>query len=270
MVRSPSILLTSFILLGPVACGDSGDYIENDALLGETSEPIINGDIASQGLIDRQGALYVGRSGGYSFQCGATYIGENGSGQHWVLTAAHCVESTSADYLVAFGKARRSEYTLADTVSVERVIIHPSYVFGTVSKADIALLRVSERPNATTSNLATSGTDAPVGSTVLISGFGSTGSGSSDVLLSATTRVISTSQCASFFGNVDGSQICILDDIGTPQNACNGDSGGPMFLTNAVQVGLTSFGRLGCPTSAPSVYTRVAAFRSWIQSNSGI
>ncbi|MEO0460620.1 MAG: serine protease [Myxococcota bacterium] len=269
MDRATSYGLSFAFLFAAVGCGGEGDYIETDEFLGQ-SEPIINGDIASQSLVDRQGALYIGATGGFAFQCGATYIGQNGSGDHWVLTAAHCVEATTADYLVAFGKAQRSEYTTADTVSVEQVIIHPSYVFGTVSQNDIALLRVSGQPNATVSDLATFSTDAPVDDTVSISGFGSTGFSSSDVLLSATTRVISTAECQSFFGQVDDSQICILDDIGTPQNACNGDSGGPMFRSNLVQVGLTSFGQQGCPTSVPSVYTRVSAFRSWIQSNSGI
>ncbi|MEO1336620.1 MAG: serine protease, partial [Myxococcota bacterium] len=180
-------------------------------------------------------------------------------------------ENTRGDYLVAFGKARLSQYTFSDTVSVESVTIAPGYRFGQVSPNDIALLRVSGQPNATRSVMASSGTDASNGERVLISGFGRTESGGgSDVLLSADTRVLSTNECRQFFPSVDGSQICIFDDVGRRQNACNGDSGGPLFRTNATQVGLTSFGRTGCPTSAPAVYTRVSAFRSWISSVSGL
>ena len=258
------------LVCGVVACGSEDEFIEGENV-ETTSDPIINGDIASQGFVVRQGALYVNTSSGYRFICGATYAGRNSSGQHWVLTAAHCVENTGGDYIVAFGKARRSQYTFNDVVFVERVTIAPGYRFGQVSPNDIALLRVSGQPNATRSIMASSNTDASPGETVLISGFGRTESGAgSDVLLSADTRVISTSQCQQWFPSVNGTQICILDDVGRRQNACNGDSGGPLFRTNATQVGLTSFGRTGCPTSAPAVYTRISAFRSWISSVSGL
>ena len=270
MFRFTTRLAVLGLVCGAVACGDQDEFLEPDAI--ETSSaPIINGVVASQGFIDRQGALYVRSGSRYRYICGATYIGRNSSGQNWVLTAAHCVESTGSDYLVAFGKARRSQYTFDDVVFVDSVTIAPGYRRGQVSPNDIALLRVSDQPNATRSIMANSNTDASNGEVVLISGFGRTESGSgSDVLLSAETRVISTSQCRQWFSNVNSTQICILDDVGTAQNACNGDSGGPLFRTNATQVGLTSFGLNGCPTSAPAVYTRISAFRSWISSVSGL
>ncbi|MEO1483089.1 MAG: serine protease [Myxococcota bacterium] len=253
-----------------MACGSEDEFIEVGGV-DAVSEPIINGYIASQGFVVRQGALYTRSGNGYVFICGATYAGRNGAGEHWVLTAAHCVENTRGDYLVAFGKADRSQYTFADTVSVESVTIAPGYRFGQVSPNDIALLRVSGQPNATRSVMASSSTDASIGETVLISGFGRTESGSSsNVLLSADTNVISTTECRRWFPSVDSTQICILDDAGVQQNACNGDSGGPLFRTNATQVGLTSFGRTGCPVTAPAVYTRISAFRSWINSVSGL
>ena len=270
MFRFMAKLSAIAVACGAIACGDEDEFIEGEDV--ETSSAaIINGDVASQGFVARQGALYARSGSGYVFICGATYIGRNGSGEHYVLTAAHCVENTQGDYIVAFGKARRSEYTFDDVVFVERVSIAPGYRFGQVSPNDIAVLRVSGQPNATRSIMASSNTDASTGEVVLISGFGRTESGaSSDRLLSADTRVISTSQCRQWFSNVNSSQICILDNVGRRQNACNGDSGGPLFRTNATQVGLTSFGRGGCPTSAPAVYTRISAFRSWIRSVSGL
>ncbi|MEO1230870.1 MAG: serine protease [Myxococcota bacterium] len=270
MFRLTKALAPAALICGVVACGGEDELLEPEST-ATTASPIINGYVASQGFIDRQGALYVRSGGGYTFNCGATYIGRNGSGQHWVLTAAHCVENTRGDYVVAFGKARRSQYSLSDTVSVQSVSIAPGYRFGQVSPNDIALLRVSGQPNATRSIMASSTTDASNGEVVYISGFGRTEQGvSSDLLLSADTRVISTSQCRQFFPSVDSTQICILDNVGARQNACNGDSGGPLFRPNATQVGLTSFGRGGCPTNVPAVYTRISAFRSWIRSVSGL
>lgn len=270
MVRSMTMVLFSALIGISVGCGNGDEYIELEGVDSD-SEEIINGYVASQGFIDRQGALYAGSGGGYSFICGASYIGQNSSGQHWVLTAAHCVENTNGDYIVAFGKSRLSQYTFDDVVFVESVSIAPGYRFGQVSPNDIALLRVSGQPNATASIMASGSTDASPGETVLISGFGRTETGGgSDLLLSADTRVLSTAECNSFFPDVDNTQICILDDVGAAQNACNGDSGGPMFRSNATQVGLTSFGLQGCPVSAPAVYTRISAFRGWISSVSGL
>ena len=270
MYRSINNFGTIALVCSAVACGGDVEFLE-EGDVETSSSSIINGNVASQGFVQRQGALYARSGNGYIFICGATYIGRNGSGDDYVLTAAHCVENTQGDYVVAFGKARRSQYTINDVVFVERVSIAPGYRFGQVSPNDIALLRVSGTPNATRSIMASSNTDASTGEVVLISGFGRTESGAtSDVLLSADTRVISTSQCRQWFSSVNSTQICILDNVGRRQNACNGDSGGPLFRTNATQVGLTSFGRGGCPTSAPAVYTRISAFRNWIASVSGL
>lgn len=52
---------------------------------------------------------------------------------------------------------------------------------------------------------------------------------------------------------------------------CNGDSGGPHFLTNLhgklVNVGITSFGRECGQINYPTVNTKVHYYLDWIQSN---
>lgn len=50
-----------------------------------------------------------------------------------------------------------------------------------------------------------------------------------------------------------------------------GDSGGPIFLYDnpsgvSTVVGIVSFG-VSCGTALPSVYTRVASYIEWIESN---
>lgn len=52
-------------------------------------------------------------------------------------------------------------------------------------------------------------------------------------------------------------------------NSEKGDSGGPIFLNNALTgvstiVGIVSYG-ISCGTELPSVYTRVASFANWIE-----
>lgn len=55
---------------------------------------------------------------------------------------------------------------------------------------------------------------------------------------------------------------------------CNGDSGGPLMMFSSrnqwVLIGLISYG-IGCAEATSSaVYTRVAAFQSWISSNTNV
>lgn len=54
------------------------------------------------------------------------------------------------------------------------------------------------------------------------------------------------------------------------QNACNGDSGGPIFVEGAggrmVQAGVTSMGEVGCPAQGSSIYSSAIASQNWISS----
>lgn len=64
-------------------------------------------------------------------------------------------------------------------------------------------------------------------------------------------------------------QYCAYDPAGQ-NDSCQGDSGGPLqyFPTNessvATVVGIVSFG-IGCGSTLPSVYTRVAHYLEWIE-----
>lgn len=53
-----------------------------------------------------------------------------------------------------------------------------------------------------------------------------------------------------------------------------GDSGGPLIVFESddepVQVGIVSYGDSDCPSTRPSVFTRVSAYNSWIKKVTGI
>ena len=70
-------------------------------------------------------------------------------------------------------------------------------------------------------------------------------------------------------GPVDGRRLCAgLSEGGV--DSCNGDSGGPLLQGSAgrwVQLGIVSYGTPNCGRpGAYGVYTRIAAFRDWIDS----
>lgn len=72
-----------------------------------------------------------------------------------------------------------------------------------------------------------------------------------------------------FRNGINAGQYCAYD----PQarnDSCQGDSGGPLQVfridSNTTQViGIVSFG-IGCGTTLPSIYTRVAYYYDWISS----
>lgn len=52
-------------------------------------------------------------------------------------------------------------------------------------------------------------------------------------------------------------------------DACQGDSGGPIFQQRdgfSIILGVVSFG-VSCGTELPGVYTRIASYIDWIESN---
>lgn len=66
---------------------------------------------------------------------------------------------------------------------------------------------------------------------------------------------------------VDGDNLCIMDDTG---RVCNGDSGGPIIIkgddvADDLQVGIVSWGLLGCPSDFPSMNADVTYFSDFIR-----
>ncbi len=67
------------------------------------------------------------------------------------------------------------------------------------------------------------------------------------------------------------SMLCMQPPLaGTPMGTCNGDSGGPLLApfpdskTGWLQIGITSWGAIGCEAPLPEMYTRVSEMLQWI------
>ncbi|KAH3706226.1 chymotrypsinogen A-like [Dreissena polymorpha] len=247
---------------------------------GDTISRIINGSPTTIASHPHQISLqrYTTSSGGYWYHtCGGSIVRSK-----WVVTAAHCVEGSSASTLQVvltngfLSDPNRKSY------AVRRVVMHPNYNVGSGAYPhDIALLELTSDADLSGTNkaieLATTGENFDR-QTCEISGWGHTVTGTQpnkqipDQLQETNGVIMTNSECTSSWGtNYAGSvHICINNrNTGT----CQGDSGGPMVCfrgTTPVLAGVTSWGVSGCGTTYPSVYARVSTYRSWLDTTMGI
>lgn len=150
---------------------------------------------------------------------------------------------------------------------------HPNYNPKTLVN-DIALIKL---PSAITFNQYINKIRLPmqansyVGVTAVASGYGKTSdTTSTDNLMYVNERVISNADCQKVF-QIRNSNICAQGRQGSsPQAICNGDSGGPLAISNYGQIGLVSFSTESCMRGSPDVYTRISSYRNFLQSQTGL
>jgi MYXO-CTERM domain-containing protein len=226
--------------LAAMGCMDA-PLLEGEVELGRQSSAIINGSL-DQGH-PAVGILHSGSTG-----CTATLIG-----QRTLLTAAHCVtNATSPDELLS-----PVEFLLDDGtgLTADEVIVHPEYQGG--NKSDLAVIRLSQ-PLVNIKAVLLSHQALAVGDVVELIGFGKTGetTGQFGVKRQAMNTIGKiTSQIYSMYGAEHGNG-----------NLCNGDSGGPTFITENGQeilVGIHSTKGGACGQEGHDM--RVDAFSAWIK-----
>jgi secreted trypsin-like serine protease len=203
--------------------------------------------------------------------CGATLIAAD-----WAVTAAHCVIADlpgSGFQRVVLGR-QRSDGTDGETINVTQVIRHEAYN-DQENRNDIALLKLATKSTHTPVRLATKAEWpklATAGTNVTVIGWGATSEGGeqSTTLLQVTVPIVSQTTCnQQYQGIIDERQVCAGLPAGG-KDSCQGDSGGPLFEKvdgQNVQVGIVSFGNGCARANFSGVYTAVASFRDWIQTN---
>ncbi|XP_044740784.1 chymotrypsin-2-like isoform X2 [Chrysoperla carnea] len=236
---------------------------------------IINGTLAKQGQFPFQ--VYINAD---NILCGGSIINNN-----TVLTAAHCVYKQN-NQLVSASKTKIYAGGLKKSAmqrfKVRKVIPHENYD-GEKFYNDIAILKIKNTfwdgsPTQNIAPISVTSLRFPSNTECTASGWGRTSANGqvSTELMYTNLHIYSHNSCDEFYqkwtgSGITDSMICTNDPMST---VCSGDSGGPLVVNNQETgnitqlVGIVSFGILGCPTSAPSVYTDAYQYKDWIEKNS--
>lgn len=266
--------LTAMLLASSAACvPPPPDYEPPPLEEAGTGQGIVGGQSAS--IVDHPWQISLQGSFGGHF-CGGSIIDPS-----WILTAAHCVEGSSASSLrVVAGITRLSQANSGQVRSVAQVISYPGYIAPEYGR-DAALLRLSAPLDLSTATVRAIGLVTPndeaagltaAGVNARVSGWGSlsSGGGSPDNLQAVTVPLVSQAAAQSAYRG----ETITADQLGAGvlgvggRDACQGDSGGPLTVPDGAGArrlaGVVSWG-YGCGDRRyPGLYARVASFTTWI------
>ncbi|KAA0202934.1 hypothetical protein HAZT_HAZT005536 [Hyalella azteca] len=239
------------------------------------SRRIVGGSQASFGEWPWQVSLRQWRSVTYLHKCGAALVNEN-----WAITAAHCVENVQPDQLLLrlgeFDLERADEPYGHVERKVQIIATHPQFDPRTF-EYDLALLRFNEpvsfQPNIIPICIPDDDYDF-IGDTGFVSGWGRLYEDGPlpSLMQKVPVPVITNSECevmyrnAGYIEDIPNIFICAGYELGR-RDSCEGDSGGPLVIQHKDSwklAGVISWG-IGCALpNQPGVYTRISAFREWI------
>lgn len=227
-------------------------------LRGEPGVEVVGGHDAPH-IYPWMGAMHAKTGNTWSFFCAGTLIDPE-----WVLTAAHCVRYTTnpQNIKMIFSKYDLDKKTkMTRSRRVTQIKIHPKN-YGLTN--DVALLRIKPL-GLPRINL---GINEPQ-KNVTVVGWGrlSEGGTLSRVLQEVFVNIVPNKVCNVAYGNIDDTKLCAGEK---GKDACSGDSGGPLFVSDQqtvpvyTQYGIVSYGR-GCAREEfPGVYTRISSYVNWI------
>nr|XP_019603607.1 PREDICTED: transmembrane protease serine 11A isoform X1 [Rhinolophus sinicus] len=232
---------------------------------------IMSGDIAVKAAWPWQASLQRNNI----HQCGATLISNT-----WLVTAAHCFKKDINPYqwTVSFGTTINPPLMKRN---IKRIIVHERY-HSPAREYDIAVVQFY--PRVTFSDdirricLPEASATFRPNSTVYITGFGALfyGGESQNDLREARLKIISDDVCKQphiYGSDIKSGMFCAgyLEGI---YDACRGDSGGPLVIKDLKDtwylIGIVSWGDNCGQKNKPGVYTKVALYRNWITSKTGL
>ncbi|TMS01056.1 hypothetical protein E3U43_016797 [Larimichthys crocea] len=230
---------------------------------------ILGGRVSRRGAWPWQCSLQSGQSG---HVCGCVLIG-----RRWALTVAHCFEGRESAELwkVVLGLNNLDHPgPHSQSRGVRSIIVHPRYNRAVVDY-DISVVQLDSEIEETLFVrpvcLPELGLLPSPDSYCYITGWGHMGNRMPFKLQEGEVRIISLSQCQSYFDmkTITPRMLCAGYDAGTV-DSCMGDSGGPLVCEEDggrwTLFGLTSWGSV-CFSKVlgPGVYSNVTHFTPWIQ-----
>ncbi|CAJ0919649.1 unnamed protein product [Ranitomeya imitator] len=264
-------MLRLLVLAVLVLCGHcSVQYIEDV----EDNSRVVGGSNAAPNAWPWQISLQYQSGSSWYHTCGGSLILANR-----VLTAAHCVDRV-VNFRVALGDHNLSvNEGTEQIIAVSSIRKHASWNSNSVASGyDIAILSLASSASLNSYvQLAALPADGDVlanNHDCTITGWGRTSTGGSlpSILQQAPLPVVAHSTCStsSYWGSTVKTTMVCAGGNGV-QAGCNGDSGGPLncAVGGVFQVhGIASFvSSLGCNAYLkPTVFTRVSAYISWINS----
>lgn len=223
--------------------------------------------------------------------CGGIIIDE-----YHILTAAHCMTACASQNLVTATIEKTGlKITIGDHAikyedgeqEIEVADIRPHEKYDACNfysnDNDIALIKTAQSMEYKFTSDGYGSINRPClpakdveyreGESAIVTGWGVTRENSgalSNILRYVQVPLVNVTRCQETYGNrVTNDHVCAGFDVGG-RDSCQGDSGGPLVrvLDNRYElIGIVSFG-YGCgQPGAPGVYTRIASYLKWIQSN---
>ena len=259
--------------------------------ISSSDEKIINGEIAAPGSFPFAVSLGLIGPNMYLHRCGGSIL----TNSH-ILTAAHCVRDLGRnyDYRDFYKRNRRVLVAVAGLKSLNELdflnLLSSGSIFlinsidinenfqSITDPNDLALLTVQRLMTFSTDLFSVeipgeiSDPTSILDGLMTTFGWGFTEFGSlSSQLLTTTLSILNGSPAKVECRGFDADFFCAKDLSGRQSNVCFGDSGGPLlrFENNKWTLyGVTSFAfadeNNNCLNNAPSFYTMVPRYSSWI------